>query len=152
MGRYEFFRYEFLANDEIQLRLYKTVEANAEKWFVQAYHYNICDKLGNEMGRCRLRAGHNEKTYYGGNIGYEVYEAYRGHHYAAKACLLLFELARKLKMDYVIITCTPDNIASRKTCEYVECQFVDTVELPKDNDMRVSAGKTEVCIYRIGLN
>ena len=141
----------FLVNDDIELRLYKMVEGDAPKGLVPAYHFAICDKQGNEVGACCLRIGYNEKTYYGGNIGYQVYEAYRGHHYAGKACLLLFELAKMHQMDYVIITCAPDNVASRKTCEYVGGHFVNIVELPKDNDMRINDGKTEVCIYRIEL-
>ena len=55
------------------------------------------------MGVCDLRIGHNDNVYYGGNIGYSIGEAYRGHHYAAKACLLLFELAKKHNLEYVII-------------------------------------------------
>ncbi len=31
-----------------------------------------------------------------------------------KSLLLLFQLAKKHKMDYLIITCNPDNHASRK--------------------------------------
>ena len=71
-----------------------------------------CDNNGTKIGVCDLRIGHNENTYYGGNIGYGIDEEYRGHHYAGKACLLLFELARKHEWDYVIITCNPDNFAS----------------------------------------
>ena len=48
------------------------------------------------MGRCALRIGYNDSLYYVGHIGYSVYEKYRGHHYAAKACKLLFLLAKKL--------------------------------------------------------
>lgn len=99
------------------------------------------------MGTCDLRIGHNEKVYYGGNIGYRVSEQYRGHHYAGKACLLLFELAKRHDMEYLIITCNPDNYASRKTCEYAGGVLEKIVELPEDNDMRDN-GETEKCIYR----
>lgn len=142
----------FLKDDEIQLRLQKTVEGNAEKEWLPAYHFFVCDKFGNEMGVCDLRIGHNTKTYYGGNIGYRIYERFRGHHYAGKACLLLFELAKKHKMDYLIITCNPDNYASRKTCEYAACDLVEIVELPEDNDMRIEDGETHKCIYKKDLS
>ena len=141
----------FLVNDEIQLRLQKTVEGDAEKGWVPAYHFAICDRQGREMGVCDLRIGHNGNTYYGGNIGYRVYEAYRGHHYAGKACFLLFALARKHHMEHLIITCNPDNLASRKTCEYVGGQLVEIAELPADNNMRLESGETEKCIYRVEL-
>ena len=37
---------------------------------------------------------------------------HRGHHYAGKACKLLFQLAQRHGMEYVIITCNPDNYPS----------------------------------------
>ncbi len=102
------------------------------------------------MGRCDLRIGHNNKLYYGGNIGYSIDEEYRGHHYAGKACLLLFELSKKHKMEYVLITFNPDNYASRKTCAYAGGTLLGTIELPDDNDMRHD-GQTEKCIFRFAL-
>lgn len=141
----------FLENDEIQLQLQRTANGDTAKGWVPAYYFAICDKHGNEMGGCDLRIGHNDNTYYGGNIGYHVNEEYRGHHYAAKACLLLFELAKKHDMSHIIITCNPDNYASRKTCEYAGCQLLEIVELPEDNNMRIEDGETEKCIYKIQL-
>lgn len=141
----------FLFDDEIQLCLQKTAEGNVEKEWLPAYYFAICDKQGREMGTCDLRIGHNLNTYYGGNIGYHVQEKYRGHHYAGKACFLLFELAKKHNLDYLIITCNPDNYASRRTCEYVGCQLIEIVELPENNDMRLTSGETEKCIYRIEM-
>ena len=142
-----FINTDFLKNDEIQLLLEKAVEGDDEKGWVPAYHFAICDLKGNKMGVCDLRIGHNEKLYYGGNIGYRIEEEYRGHHYAGKACLLLFELARRHDLEYVIITCNPDNYASRKTCEYAGGKLIEIVEVPEGNDMR-ERGEMEKCIYR----
>lgn len=141
----------FLKNDEIQLCLKKTVDGDLKKQWLPAYHFAICNMQGHEMGICDLRIGHNTNTYYGGNIGYRIREEYRGNHYAGKACLLLIELAKLHGMDYLIITCNPDNYASRKTCEFVGCHLMETVELPEDNDMRLEMGETEKCIYRIEI-
>ena len=146
-----FLNTNFLVGDEIQLCLQKTVDGDIDKGWLPAYHFAICDKQGREMGVCDFRIGHNLNTYYGGNIGYRIHEEYRGHHYAGKACLLLFELAKKHNMDYLIITCNPDNYASKRTCEYVGCHLVEIVELPEDNDMRLEEGETEKCIYQIAL-
>ena len=140
-----------LKNDEIQLVLEKTVSGDVERGWVPAYHFAICDNNGTKIGVCDLRIGHNENTYYGGNIGYGIDEEYRGHHYAGKACLLLFELARKHELDYVIITCNPDNFASRKTCEYAGGELIEIAELPCDNDMRMEKGETEKCIFKFVL-
>ena len=89
--------------------------------------------------------------YFDGNIGYRVEEPYRGRRYAGKACKLLFELARRHGMEYVIITCNPDNWPSRRTCEYLNGDLLEIVELPADNEMRVEDGETHKCIYRFTL-
>lgn len=140
----------FLKNDEIQLNLEKTVDGNEEKGWVPAYYFAICNNRGIKIGVCDLRIGHNDNLYYGGNIGYCIDQEYRGNHYAAKACLLLFELARKHNLEYLIITCNPDNDASRKTCEYAGGELLEVVELPEDNDMRDS-GETQKCIFKFIL-
>ena len=145
-----FINTDFLKSDEITLVLEKTVDGNDEKGWVPAYHFAICNDRGTKMGVCDLRIGHNDNLYYGGNIGYSVAEEYRGHHYAGKACLLLFELARKHDLKYLIITCNPDNYASRKTCEYAGGELLEIAELPEDSDMR-DKGESEKCIFRFQL-
>ena len=150
---FRFLNTKFLRNDEITLRLVKKVKRDDERGWVPTYHFDICKtgaKGAQPLGMCDLRVGHNEKTYYGGNIGYGVYEEHRGNHYAGKACLLLYELARKHGMEYVIITCNPDNVLSRKTCEYADCELIEIVALPPDNDMYLE-GEREKCIYKITL-
>lgn len=141
---------DFLQNDEIKLVLEKAVDGDEEKGWVPAYHFAICDLNGTKMGVCDLRIGHSDNLYFGGNIGYRIDEAYRGHHYAGKACLLLFELAKKHELGYVIITCDPDNYASKKTCEYAGGELLEIAELPEDNNMR-ERGETQKCIFRFEL-
>lgn len=145
-----FFDTSFLKDEEISLVLERTAAANPERGWVPAYYFAICNKDGVKIGECDLRVGHNENTYYGGNIGYSINEEYRGHHYAGKACLLLFELAKRHNMDYLIISCDPDNFASRKTCEYAGGKLSEIAELPEGNDMRLN-GETEKCIYKFML-
>ena len=140
-----------LKTNEITLKLDKTTDADIEKNFVPAYYFKICRSSDEtEVGHCDFRVGHNKRLYYGGNIGYEIYEPYRGNYYAAKACLLLFDLARKHGMDYLYITCNPDNYASRKTCEYAGGILEATIDLPMDNDMYLR-GEKQKCIYRFNL-
>ena len=142
---------DFLRNEEIRLVLEKTVEAAPERNWLPAYHFAICDLDGVKMGACDLRIGHNESVYYGGNIGYRVEEPYRGRHYAGKACRLLFELARRHGMEYVIITCDPDNWPSRKTCEYAGGELLEIVELPENDKRRRLTGDVYRCIFRFSL-
>ena len=146
-----FLNTDFLRNQQIKLELERVAEGDLAKKWVPAYYFFICTPGGKRMGKCCLRVGNNENTYYGGHIGYEIDEPYRGNHYAAKACELLFSLAKRHEMSYVLITCNPDNIASRKTCEYLKGNLLEIAELPKNNDMRMSKGETEKCIFRFEL-
>ncbi len=145
-----FFDVRFLKTDEIYLRLVCTTDADLDKGYVPAYHFTICTLDGVEVGECDFRIGFNENLYYGGNIGYSVYEGCRGSHYAGKACLLLFELARKHNFEYLYITCNPDNIASRKTCEFAGGVLKEIVPIPVYNPMFLS-GEKEKCIYKFML-
>lgn len=145
-----FFDTSFLENDEIRLVLNKTAPADPVRGWVPAYYFDICNLAGEKMGFCDLRIGHTQGTYYGGNIGYTIDPPYRGHHYAGKACLLLFQLAKKHDLGHLIITCNPDNYASRRTCEYAGGQLVEIARLPEDNDMYLE-GETHKCIYKFTL-
>jgi predicted acetyltransferase len=50
----------------------------------------------------------------------------------------------------VWITCDPDNIASRKTCELAGARLVEIVDLPEDTDM-YREGMRQKCRYRIDV-
>lgn len=140
----------FLKSDELMLRLERTADADPVKKWVPAYHFAICLRDGTKVGNCDLRIGYNQKLYYGGHIGYGIDESRRGHHYAAKACRLLFELERKHGMDYVYITCNVTNAASARTCELAGGVLQAVETLPEDNDM-FKEGIRQVKVYRFDL-
>ena len=83
-----------------------------------------------EVGRIVLREGNCEERYYDGHIGYSVEQQYRGHHYSREACLLLFEIAREKGFQELIITCSPQNIASRKIIESLPFIFIEEKAVP----------------------
>ena len=145
-----FYPVDDLKDDEIFLQLDHTCEAQPEIGWIPAYYFNIVRHDGTRVGFCDLRVGHNENTYIGGNIGYAVYEPYRGHHYAAKACALLFRQAEKHNMDYVIITCDPANLASARTCELAGGEYLETADIPEGSDM-YDRGMRQVMIFRFSL-
>ena len=147
----DFLDTSFLKTDELFLALDHTAEADPVRDWVPAYHFHICLPDGTRIGRCDLRVGHNRSLYYGGNIGYGIFPDYRGHHCAEKACRLLFELAKRHGLDYVVITCDPGNPASRRTCERLGGKLLEIAELPEDNDMRRDRGCTHACIFRFEL-
>ena len=84
-------------------------------------------------------------------IGYTVYPMYRGHHYALKACRLLFQLAKqKYGMNSLIITCNPDNLPSRRTLEALGGELKAIVDVPKEHYL-YQYGDVQKCIFEYHL-
>jgi predicted acetyltransferase len=106
---------------------------------------------GERVGTATLRlAGGEYFERYAGQIGYGVDLPYRGRRYAARACRLLFELARLHGMTTLWITCNPENVASRRTCELVGGELVDIVDVPPEIDL-YRDGDRQKCRYRVRL-
>lgn len=139
-----------LSDGTIYLRLDHTGEADPARGWVPAYFFDIC-LAGKKIGHCDLRVGHNENTYVGGNIGYTIYEPYRGHRYAVCAVRLLLNLARRHDMQYIIIVCGLDNLASARTCELAGGKFVGIIPVPESNTIMRNLGLLEVRVYRFEL-
>ena len=53
-------------------------------------------------------------------------------------------------MTELWVTCNPDNIASRRTCELAGGVLVEIVDLPEDIDM-YQEGERRKCRYRFGM-
>ncbi|HZW49821.1 MAG TPA: GNAT family N-acetyltransferase [Bacillota bacterium] len=139
-----------LHDEEIYLKLQGTAEADELKGFLPSYYFTIHRYEDDvELGRCDLRIGCNRNTEINGNLGYVIHTQYREHHYAGKACLLMMQLARKHHMQCLIITCRPENIASRKTCLYLGAEFQEIFELPEGHDLRQNG--TKMCRYKVVL-
>jgi len=144
---FEFKEIEELTDGEIKLILEEKVPENKVKKYVPAYKFSIIlEKSNIKVGFIDIRIGYNQGLYYGGHIGYTVYECFRGHNYAIKACQLIKKVAYDHNMKKLYITCNPDNIASRKTCEKLGLSLLEIANLPKDNDMYIE-GERQKCIY-----
>ena len=159
---FQFKEFDYLTDLEIDLKITNKTSANLEKGYVPAYRYKITlhdqDQSIGEID-IRIDAMENvtfnelkdENLYYGGHIGYEIYEKYRGKHYAAKACHLIKNVALAHRMNKLIITCNPDNYASRKTCERAGLSLLEIVDLPPSNEM-YQEGDRQKCRYEWILN
>jgi len=103
------------------------------------------------VGAIGLRIGSTEtiEMYYG-HFGYHVYPAARGRQYAMRACRLLLPLARRHGFKTLWITCNPENIASRRTCERLGAKLVEVVPVPEDNPL-YARGEIQKCRYRFDL-
>jgi ribosomal-protein-alanine N-acetyltransferase len=119
-----------LSDGEIELACTAKKPAIPEKNYVPAYGFDIC-KGGQRIGEINLRIGYTAGLYYGGNIGYGIDEAWRGHGYAAKACRLLAPVIKAHGMKKVVITNEKDNIASKRTCEKLGAKFIRIAALPE---------------------
>lgn len=89
------------------------------------------------IGACSLRLWQDQETRYGGNIGFFIEDAFRGHHYAVEACNALFLIAARHGMHQVYITCSVGNEASRRTCELAGCFFLGEEEIPEGTELYV---------------
>lgn len=102
-------------------------------------------------GGVGLRVGQTfDLEMYLGHIGYNVYPAARGHHYAERSCRLLLNLARAHRMPRLWITCNPDNWASRRTCERLGCSLANIVPVPPGH-LLYQRGDREKCRYWLDL-
>jgi predicted acetyltransferase len=105
----------------------------------------------NIVGSVGLRIGDNENVQQTiGHIGYNVYPFARGHHYAERASRLLLPLARRHGLNPLWITCNPENLASRRTCERLGATLVDVVPVPIDHPLH-ARGERYKCRYRIDV-
>jgi predicted acetyltransferase len=106
---------------------------------------------GDKVGSATLRVGSTEYIdRFAGHIGYGVEFGHRGKHFAARTCRLLFRVARSHGMTQLWITCNPENVASRRTCEIVGGELVDIVDVPPEVDL-YREGDRQKCRYRIRL-
>lgn len=116
-----------LVDDDLALMLIRTRPADPEKDNVADYRFEMRHRAsGQKAGNIDLRTSLTPRlAQFGGHIGYEVDEQFRCNAYAARACRLLVPLARSHGIDPILITCDPDNIPSRRTCEKIGARLID---------------------------
>ena len=140
-----------LVDDELELVLVKKIPANDERSVVPYYEFEMKNMQTREtMGNIRLRIGYNERIHYGGQIGYDVKEEFRGQRFAARACKLLLPFAKRNGLTELWLTCDPENKPSRRTVERLGAQLVEVVDLPEHNE-QYQRGERQKCRYKIDL-
>ena len=116
----ELFGPGILRDAELELVLTEARPAIPEKGRVPEYKFEMRHESGAKAGSLGFRISLTEQlTSYGGHIGYDVEPAYRGANLAARSSRLLFPLAVRHGINELLITCAPDNIASRRTIEKI---------------------------------
>jgi predicted acetyltransferase len=141
-----------LVDGDLALALESQHAGDPARGSVPTYYFRmVYQPTGEEVGRISLRIGTSPHIlFYAGHLGYGVHREYRGRHYAARACRLLLPLARSHGFRSLWITCNPDNMPSRRTCELIGAHLVEIVDLPVDSDMH-QRGERQKCRYRLDL-
>lgn len=151
-----------LVDGDLLLRLHGTLQDDARRGIVPEYIFDMVRTPGQGgsdgpncpdtvMGRLSLRIGHTEHIEkYAGHIGYSVDPPYRGRRLAARSCLLILPLARAHGINPLWITCNPENVASRRTCEIIGSTLVETVPIPPSDPLYRWDTKWK-CRYRVDL-
>src|SRR5215510_72572 len=139
-----------LRDGELRLELDQYVEADPEREWLPTYHFKMMGADSSTViGNINLRIGSPDRiVLYRGHIGYSVKPEYRGHRYAARSVKLLMPLAAALGLNPLWITCDPDNLASRRTCELAGAELVEIIEVPADEEM-YQLGIRQNCRYRL---
>lgn len=103
-------------------------------------------------GGMGLRIGESrDLEMYLGHVGYHVFPPARGHRLAERSVRLILPLARQHGMRRLWITCNPDNLPSRRTCERLGGQLVQIVDLPTTHAL-YRRGERQKCRYLLPLD
>lgn len=134
MGIFDLFKKERYVGDKVDLLKSYEVGGSKSDDTPCIYYEIVLHNTNKVVGRCDLRIGMNTELYYAGNIGYSVNIDCRGNGYAYSACKILFDIAKnKYNMDELIITCSPENIPSYKTCVNLKGKLLETVNVPESH-------------------
>lgn len=132
----------------------KISEAIAYDGIPTVYYDVVLHNTDHKVGKCDLRLKLDNRMYYYGNVGYNIIEQERGHHYAYYACKVLFKIARdEYSFNELYITCNPDNEASYKTLKKLKGELVEVAEIPEKHEL-YSQGDRYKCVfrYKVDLN
>ena len=152
MRRFKFLPIDYLSDGVVDLIIQHRMPAVPAQALLPSYHF--CISPHNQYlaaGRIDIRIGHNHETRYVGNIGYSVFEPYRGRHYALRACRLVRRIALEHGIHKLIITCNPDNLPSKRTCEGLGAKLLEVVDLPP-NSRLYQRGERVKCVFEWDLD
>lgn len=140
-----------LVDGDLRLRCVATRQPDDRAVEAPTYEFalSLAAHPDTTIGFINLRVGDTPNlVLYRGHIGYGVDPAYRGQHYASRACQLLRPLARRHGLTPLWITCDPHNLASRRTCERIGAELIAIVDVPADAPA-YHHGARRKCRYRL---
>lgn len=133
---FEWKEFKILANDEIRLVPKSRDEPNNEKGHAPRYGFSIIHIQDNRDIGVVYLAIHPESSrgqYLAGHLSYGVDRRYKGHYYAAQACILMKPVALAHGLRRLFIGSGNDNIASRKTILKLGARPITRDDVPDDS-------------------
>jgi predicted acetyltransferase len=132
---------------EIDVYLLDVYPAQPKDNISQTFYFRITLRgKRQEIGYVAVRDGEGGLMYYAGHVGYNIAEKYRGKHYALRACRLIAPALCELGFLDAVITCDPDNEASKRTIEGLKVMREMRVPVP-DEYRKALDGSTEKLRY-----
>lgn len=151
MAKFVFKKYPVFSDGEIDVEVDYEMPATRRRGVAwpPTYYFKISRHgIQEKIGRLSLAIGYTDfLVLYNGQIGFSIKEDFRGHHYAAKACILVKQVAIDYHMDTIWIATDPDNVASRKTCELLGSSLVEIIDVPESSFL-YKDDHHQTCRYR----
>lgn len=136
-----------LTSGAVRLLFIQLTPGHPAHGFVPAYQFRIIILDGLNIGHLNFRVGDTDHVRLcAGHIGYGIMEPFRGRGYAQQACRAVASFVRQF-YESVIITCDPDNLASRRTIEKLGAEFMDEVAVSPE-DAHYERGSRSKLRYR----
>jgi predicted acetyltransferase len=131
----DFFSTLTLMDNDLILVFFQKANVAPPDTSIFTYRFAMKNKnSGDGMGGINIKAGYTENIInFRGNIGFTVYEEYRGHHYSSRSCMLLIPVIQFLGLDPIYLTCDEHNYASQKNIEMIGATFIEKVTIPEDS-------------------
>lgn len=131
-----------IEGDIVTLHFDSIKPVDVEKGYVPYYHFRVIDNTGNNVGHINFRIGNtNHVLFCAGHIGYEIKDMFRGHSYAYHACITIAPFVRSFYPS-VVLTCNPDNLASKITIEKLHCKFLGEHQLDENEQAYKNGERT----------
>lgn len=148
------FKKKIYKGDKVYLKESYRVDERTAFDGVATVFYDIYIKETNiRVGSIDLRFTIEGDMYYYGHVGYSIIKEYRGNNYAYYACKVLFNIAAtEFNMKELLITCSPENVASYKTLEKLGGEIIDFVQVPTHHFLYKKGETTKYIFkYELGL-
>lgn len=121
--------------DYVSLALERTIHAKRDLAYVPSYIFTIVHDQ-EAVGHIELRVGYTEKTYYGGNISFEMDNGCENlNEILARSCRLLIPLAKYHRMTCICLSSKREKEEYMPLLESLGAEYRRTICIPEGLDI-----------------